>query len=238
MQITHAAPDETWADFVREIEADLEQHRDQGQSPPELVDASNLMASVQSFAQAETRVEPWPQARLIEWLSFQTYYEYQAILFISKWLQDTPETDALVMLCQQIEDEGNHFHWLNQHLESLGARLADWQPLPEMVDWVETYYGNLPDTISRLAAHNLAGESGACRSFAAIVPHLPPDLQKTMRRIMPDEQFHLRLGRRILSKYCQTQEQRDRARRCALEVAELEARAIAAFNFKLSGIEA
>ncbi|MBD2019565.1 ferritin-like domain-containing protein [Leptolyngbya sp. FACHB-36] len=220
------SPDETWATFVQDIEAELDAHRDRAFS-----DAS------QAFAATEAARQPWSRARVIEWLSFQTYYEYQAILFISKWLQSTPETDALVLLCQQIEDEGNHFNWLNQHLEQLGARLSEWTPLPEIVDWVESFYGSLPDTIARLAAHNLAGESGACRSFSSIVPFLPDDLQKTMRRIMPDEQFHLRLGRRILSKYCTTDEQRDRARHYALEVAELETRAIQAFNRKLATLE-
>ncbi|MBF2028436.1 MAG: ferritin-like domain-containing protein [Oscillatoriales cyanobacterium C42_A2020_001] len=218
---------DTWAPFVQAIEAELNAHRDRAL----LEDAGD-----QAFATSHAPCQPWCRERVVEWLSFQTYYEYQAILFISKWLQSTPELDALVLLCQQIEDEGNHFYWLNQHLEQLGAKLADWQPLPEIVDWVETYYGNLPDTISRLAAHNLAGESGACRSFASIAPFLPEDLQKTMRRIMPDEQFHLRLGRRILSKYCVTDEQKARARQCALEVSRLETRAIQAFNRKLAAI--
>lgn len=213
-----------WAQFVREIEAELEHHRTQASSEaPEEVFVADP--------------QPWSQARVVEWLSFQTYYEYQAVLFISKWLQTTPEHDALVLLCHQIEDESNHFNWLNQHLEKLGAKLSDWQPLPEMVDWVETFYHSLPDTIARLAAHNLAGESGACRSFASIVPFLPADLQKTMRRIMPDEQFHLKLGRHILSKYCMTDEQQAQARHYALEVSRLESRAIAAFNRKLATLD-
>ncbi len=220
---------DTWAPFVQSIEAELEAHRDLAL----LKDAAD-----QAFATSANTCQPWSRERVVEWLSFQTYYEYQAILFISKWLQSTPELDAMVLLCQQIEDEANHFHWLNQHLEQMGAKLADWQPLPEIVDWVETYYGNLPDTISRLAAHNLAGESGACRSFASIVSFLPEDLQKTIRRIMPDEQFHLRLGRRVLSKYCITDEQKARARQCALEVSQLETLAIQAFNRKLAAIDA
>lgn len=219
---------ESWADFVQDIEAELEAHRHHAFSDtPE-----------KAFATSATVNQPWSRTRVIEWLSFQTYYEYQAIMFISQWLQTTPETDALVLLCQQIEDEANHFNWLNQHLEQMGAQLSEWTPLPEIVDWVETFYGSLPDTISRLAAHNLAGESGACRSFDSIVPFLPEDLQKTMRRIIPDEHFHLKLGRRILSKYCITDEQKAQARRYALEVAELETRAIAAFNRKLTKLRA
>lgn len=217
----------TWAQFVRDIEAELEAHRDRA-----------FTETAQGFATSATTQKPWSEARLIEWLSFQTYYEYRAILFISSWLPTTPETDALVLLCHQIEDESNHFNWLNQHLEKLGRKLSDWQPIPEIVDWVETFYGSLPDTISRLAAHNLAGESGACRSFDSILPFLPEDLQKTMKRIMPDEHFHLKLGRHILSKYCMTEEQRNHARHYALEVAELESRAIAAFNRKLATLEA
>lgn len=216
-----------WATFVREIETELESHRNQAATAED--------SSV--FAPPETEIKPWSSARVIEWLSFQTYYEYQAILFISQWLQTTPETDALVLLCHQIEDESNHFQWLNQHLEKLGATLADWVPPPEIVDWIDVFYHSLPDTISRLAAHNLAGESGACRSFGSILPHLPVDVQKTLRRIIPDEQFHLNLGRQMLSKYCITEAQQEQARHYAFKVAELEERAIAAFNRKLAAIE-
>jgi len=220
-------PTDSWAAFVQEIEAELETHRNKAFSE----------APEQVFAAAKVVCQPWSRARVIEWLSFQTYYEYQAILFISKWLQTTPEKDTMVLLCHQIEDEANHFNWLNQHLEQMGTSLSEWTPLPEMVDWVEIFYGSLPDTISRLAAHNLAGESGACRSFDSIVPFLPADLQKTMRRIMPDEQFHLKLGRFVLSKYCITDEQKAQARQYALEVAELETRAIMAFNQKLATLD-
>ncbi|MGA7933864.1 MAG: ferritin-like domain-containing protein [Kovacikia sp.] len=220
-------PPDSWATFVQEIESDLEIHRNKAFSE----------APEQAFAAAQVAHQPWPQERVIEWLSFQTYYEYQAILFISKWLQTTPEKDVIVLLCHQIEDEANHFNWLNQHLEQMGASLSEWTPLPEMVDWVETFYGSLSDTVSRLAAHNLAGESGACRSFDSIVPFLPEDLQKTMRRIMPDEQFHLKLGRFVLSKYCVTEAQKAQARHYALQVAALEARAIAAFNQKLAALD-
>jgi hypothetical protein len=59
-----------------------------------------------------------------------------------------------------------------------------------------------------------------------------------MRRIMPDEHFHLKLGRRILSKYCITDEQKAKAHHYALEVAKLETRAITAFNRKLFELEA
>jgi hypothetical protein len=219
-------PTDAWAAFVQEIEAELEIHRNKAFSD----------APEQAFAAAKVARQAWSRERVIEWLSFQTYYEYQAVLFISKWLQSTPENDAMVLLCHQIEDEANHFNWLNQHLEKMGASLSEWQPLPEMVDWVETFYGSLPDTIARLAAHNLAGESGACRSFGSIVSFLPPDLQKTMHRIMPDEEFHLKLGRFVLSKYCVTDDQKARARHYALEVAELETLAIAAFNQKLAAL--
>lgn len=216
-----------WAAFVQAIEAELNAHRDR---------ALTAAPDESAFATPAQPPAPWPQARVIEWLSFQTYYEYQAMRFISKWLQTTPETDVMVLLCQQIADEANHFNWLNQHLEALGGSLAQWQPLPEMVAWVETYYGSLPNTIARLAAHNLAGESGACRSFTSILPFLPPPLQKTMQRIMPDEQFHLRLGRNLLKQHCVTAEQQAQARHYALETVALEARAIQAFNRKLAAI--
>ena len=35
---------------------------------------------------------------LVEWLSFQAYYELRAAQFIGSWLAHTPERDALVLL--------------------------------------------------------------------------------------------------------------------------------------------
>ena len=40
------------------------------------------------------------ERELIEYLSFQAYYEKRAAEFIGRWLADTPEPEAFVMLAQ------------------------------------------------------------------------------------------------------------------------------------------
>ena len=72
------------------------------------------------------------EQELVEWLSFQAYYEKRAAQFIGKWLADTPERDAFVLLAQQVEDEGLHHEYCMRALERRGVTSIDnWKPEPE-----------------------------------------------------------------------------------------------------------
>ena len=178
---------------------------------------------------------PMGEQELIEYLSFQAYYELRAAQFIGRWLSDTPERDAFVLLAQQVEDEANHYEYCMRALARRGVTSIDtWKPEPEWEEWIDVWYPSGADTIERVAAHNLTGEMGACQAFLEIKPRLPVDVQKTFDRIIPDEQFHMRLGRQVIEKYCTNDDARARVRHRVLHTFELEQAGRVAYNRRMA----
>jgi hypothetical protein len=147
---------------------------------------------------------PLSEPEVIEWLRFQTWYEREAANFIGAWLADVPENDAFHLLCRQVADEGRHHKMFLTCLERRGTDMGDWQPEPEWVDWVQGFYPAGGDTLERVAAHNITGEIGAMQAFTDLYPRLPADVQATIDKVTPDEQFHVHLGRSIVLRYATT----------------------------------
>ena len=180
---------------------------------------------------------PMSEPELIEYLSFQAYYEYRAAQFIARWLSDTPEQDAFVLLAQQVEDEALHYEYCMRALARRGVTSLDnWKPEPEWEEWIDVWYPSGADTLERVAAHNLTGELGACQAFLEVKPRLPADVQKTFERIIPDEQFHMKLGRQIVDKYCVTEEQHARVEARVVRTFELEQAGRVAYNRRMASL--
>lgn len=212
-------PDGPGATVFDEMVAHVERRRSELDDPDE-----------QSFFN-----RPLSEHELVEWLSFQAYYELRACQFIGGWLATTPETDALVLLAQQVEDEGNHYAYCMRALARRGVTSLDgWRPEPEWEEWIDHWYPSGADTIERVAAHNLTGELGACQAFLQVRPRLPTDVQKAFDRIIPDEQFHMRLGRTILGRYCRTDEDRARVLARVDRTFELEQAGRVAYNRRMA----
>ena len=175
------------------------------------------------------------ERELIEYLSFQAYYELRAAQFIGGWLASTPEPEAFVLLAQQVEDEAMHYEYCMRALARRGVTSLDnWTPEPEWEEWIDVWYPTGTDTMERVAAHNITGELGACQAFLEIKPRLPPDVQKTFDRIIPDEQFHMRLGRQVIETYCVTDDQVARVRERVMHTFELEQTARLAYNQRMA----
>lgn len=208
-------------------------------TPTEFYD--DLMASINARREALGAEEggtffnrPMTEEELVEWLSFQAYYELAACRFIGAWLAKTPERDALVLLAQQVEDEGLHYEYCMRALERRGVTSLDgWTPEPEWEEWIDHWYPSGNDTLERVAAHNVTGELGACDAFFAIKPRLPDDVVKTLERIIPDEQFHMKIGRQIIERYCVTEDQQQRVRERVDKTFELEAAGRIAYNRRM-----
>ena len=172
-------------------------------------------------------------AELFEWLKFQAWYEQQAAYFIGSWLKDTPEDEAFIGLCQQVADEGKHYKLLTSHLRSHGQSLNDWYPEPEWVEWVVEFYANGEDTLERIAAHNITGELGALQAFETLMPRIPESTQRILNKILPDEKFHVQLGRAVVERYATTPEKQNRVRKRVIRAFELEQRGRVAFERRL-----
>jgi len=175
------------------------------------------------------------EGQLIEFLQFQAYYERRAAEFIASWLPDTPELDIFVLLAQQVEDEAIHHQLHMKSLAKFGIHtLDDYEIEPEWAEWIDQWYPSGDDTIERVAAHNVTGELGALKSFEEAYDRVPPFVRETFDRIMPDEKFHMGLGRQVINKYCVTEEQQQRVRDRVSHTLVLQQRARTAFNKRLA----
>jgi 1,2-phenylacetyl-CoA epoxidase catalytic subunit len=177
---------------------------------------------------------PMSEQELVEWLSFQAYYEISAAKFIAKWLANTPERDAFVLLAQQVEDEALHFEYCMRALERRGVTsIDDWKPEPEWEEWIGQWYPSGDSTLERVVAHNLTGEAGACQAFYELKPRLPEDVAKTLERIIPDEQFHMKIGKTIVERYAFSDEQQAMVRERVRKTFELEQAGRVAYNRRM-----
>jgi len=178
---------------------------------------------------------PMSDAELVEWLCFQAYYEKRAAEFIGRWLADTPELDAFTLLARQVRDEARHYQLLMRALDRRGVPSLDrWRPEPEWEEWIDGWYPSGADTIERVAAHNVTGEIGAANAMVTIKPRLPDDVAAAIDKILPDEQFHMRLGRTVLARHCVTDEARDRVLARTRRTFELEQAGRAAYNRRMA----
>ena len=177
---------------------------------------------------------PMTERELVEWLSFQAYYEFRAAQFIGRWLSDTPEREVFVLLAQQVEDEGMHYEYCMRALARRGVTSIDtWKPEPEWEEWIDRWYPSGIDTIERVSGHNLAGELGACNAFVDIKTRVPDDVIKTLNRIIPDEHFHMRIGRTVVDTYAISEDQRARVRARVHATFDLEQAGRVAYNRRM-----
>lgn len=178
---------------------------------------------------------PMSEPELVEWLCFQAWYERQAASFIGGWLSDTPEDDAFTLLARQVRDEARHHQLLMRALARRGVTSLDrWRPEPEWDEWVMRWYPSGEGTLERVAAHNITGEIGARDAMVAVIPRLPADVAEAVAKILPDEEFHLRLGRTIVRRYCVDDEARERVSARVRHTFALEQAGRAAYNRRMS----
>ena len=201
----------------------------------ELVDEIQMMRGALPDDKKSFFNRQMSEQELVEYLSFQAYYEYRAAEFIGGWLRDTPERDAFVLLAQQVEDEANHYEYIMRALGRRGVTSLDnWRPEPEWEEWLDEWYPSGNDTIERVSAHNLAGELGACDAFVEIRTRIPDDVVKTFDRIIPDEHFHMRIGKMVVDKYAVNEDQKERVRERVLHTFELEQAGRLAYNRRMA----
>lgn len=201
---------------------------------------STLISRREALSEAEQSFggyQPLEQAELLEWLKFQCWYEQEAAGFIGSWLRDTPESDVFIGLCRQVADEGKHYKLILSHLQSLGSSMEGWAPEPEWVEWVSEFYAAGDDTLERVAAHNITGELGAMDAFDGLLPRVPGSTRAVLEKIIPDEKFHVSLGRMAVHRYATTADRQARVRDRVMQAFELEQKGRLAFERRLQDIK-
>ena len=175
---------------------------------------------------------------LTEWLRFQAWYEREAANFIGSWLADTPEPEAFFGLCTQVADEGKHCKMIVSHLKMLGESMDGWVPEPEWVEWVQEFYASGDDTLERVSAHNITGEIGAMNAFENLRDRVPEKTRAVIEKIMPDEAFHVSLGKQVVLRYATTADRQRRVRNRVMKAYELEQKGRVAFDRRLEQLGA
>jgi rubrerythrin len=165
------------------------------------------------------------------WLHFAVYYERAAVSFIGEWMRSIEEVDALKYFSHQIEDECNHFRWLNHHLVQYGGDFASFKAPKEWKFLMEEYYPGLDTLIGRLAAHNIAAETGALGFLEYGLNRFPKSIKETVTKVIKDERYHVAFGIKLLRRYCITDEQKALAQSTALESLQYMQRAREVFVF-------
>lgn len=176
---------------------------------------------------------PLGRAELVEWLRFQCWYEREAANFIGSWLADTPESEAFFGLSQQVADEARHCKLVLSHLHSLDAGMEGWEPEPEWIEWVREFYAQGEDTLERISAHNITGEIGVMNAFDGLLPRVPDETRRLIEKIIPDEEFHISLGRLVVHRYATTADRQERVARRVREAFLLEQKGRQAFDRRL-----
>ena len=139
------------------------------------------------------------------------------------------------MLAQQIRDEAFHYQLQMKSLSRLGVdTIEDYALEPEWIAWIDEWYPTGDDTIERVAAHNVTGELGAYKSFEEVYDRVPKFVQETIDRIIPDEKFHMKLGKQCIKKYCITEDLQRRVRDRVDRTLVLQQNARTAFNRRMA----
>ena len=112
----------------------------------------------------------------------------------------------------------------------------DWVPEPEWIAWVAEFYPAGNDTLERVAAHNITGELGAAQGMEDLLPRVPPNVQKAIGKILPDERFHIALGRTTVLRYATTADAQRRVRERVMGAFALERAGRAAYDRRIAAL--
>ena len=112
-------------------------------------------------------------------------------------------------LARQLLDEAEHYESVARIIERLGGR-APVQPPPSAVEWSAFLWDSLDrHRLGAIAAWNMS-ETAATGTLAAIVEagrrYDLPDVVRTYEQIIRDETFHVGLGRLLLDRYAESEE--------------------------------
>ena len=112
-------------------------------------------------------------------------------------------------LARQLLDEAEHYESVGRIIERLGGRVPV-QPPPSAVEWSAFLWDSLGrHRLGAIAAWNMS-ETAATGTLEAIVEagrrYDLPDVVRAYEQIIKDETFHVGLGRLLLDRYAEGEE--------------------------------
>ena len=128
------------------------------------------------------------------------------------WLIDEKDIQVKLGLARQCGDEAKHYKLIEKRLRELNVDTAQLNPLAEGYGPMFSYLKSLTTTAERLAAGQFTREALAQVRNQVFIQYCEEqgdhETAKLYREVIqPDEKFHHELGRQLLPRFVETEEQ-------------------------------
>ena len=166
--------------------------------------------------------EAYRRPEIIFLLQLGVYPEWRESHLLARQLKLIEDPGLLRRVGQQIADETKHAEVLCTQLRNWGADPRRFY-LEPIYEWSASfdYMDKLVSPPEYFAVSNFIGEGLFLPTLLApMAKHDPETFGVYVEQILPDEPFHVRLGRDFIFHYCRTDEAQERVRRHANIVAK------------------
>ncbi len=187
------------------------------------------MAELERIREPDANVPAQAMDAVVSRLKLALRNELEASELAALWMPSTAEIDVKLGLARQAGDEARHYRLIEEHLETLGVDLTGFDPVEGGYSPMFQLLRGYESTVERVAAAQMTRESLALtknEQFIAFCEDAGAGATAEFYRtdIQPDEQWHVRLGRRTLEKYATTPESQARALAASTAVLDLAER--------------
>ena len=177
----------------------------------------------------ETDLPAIDRSEVVRRLKIALKNELEASEVAALWMQTTPEIEVKLALARQAGDEAKHYRLIEKHLESMNVDLTGFNPLAEGYGPMFQLLSSFKSTVERIGAAQFTREALALKKNQQFIEfceaagdHRTADLYRT--QIQPDEEWHVNLGREVLTKYATNGERQGQARKAVEAVLDLAVR--------------
>jgi hypothetical protein len=154
------------------------------------------------------------RTRLAAWFVPRCWREIDYVFMLGEVIRRyglTFERRHVTALSRQLLDEAEHYDAVARIIERLGGRVPA-QPPPSAIEWSCFLWDSLDrHRLGAIAAWNMS-ETAATGTLEAIVEagrrYDLPDVVRAYEQIIKDEKFHIGLGRLLLDRYVESDDDR------------------------------
>jgi len=150
------------------------------------------------------------------------YPEFRETQILARQLQRLDDIDLVFRVGKQIADEAKHAKVLIDQLKAWDVDpFAFWHEPIYQWSAAFDYMDKLATPVEYLAAANFVGEGLFVPTILIpITKHDPENFRVYTEHILPDEPYHITLGRDVILKYCTTFEMQERVRKVSQTIAK------------------
>jgi hypothetical protein len=170
----------------------------------------------------------------IEALKTRWFNEYIGTVVLARLVEKVTNPKLKLMIARQVGDEAKHAMVCERRVRELGARVEDYQPLPEQVRMYEVL-DQYEHPEQFLAAMQFTTEHEGVRRNEQALERFDKDTAKVFAdAINPDEHFHVQIGWSGLRMLCASAAAQERARLACHRQRELHREWTAAYRQRMT----